>query len=165
MRSLLRSWPARSLRALYVCFFGRNFTRFLLVLAPATGPRVARAGGLPLPLMRAWFEQSHGRHHKAPPQPCALTTYPLCAFFSFRSATTFFAAFFTRFFFAFFIHRLNTSFPYFFIRAGEYGPSNTRFLPVVADRLERGLNRALRMDRSTPLFFAGRFRTFNFTAA
>ena len=25
-------------------------------------------------LMRAWLEQPHGRHHKAPPQPCALTT-------------------------------------------------------------------------------------------
>ena len=24
--------------------------------------------------MRAWLEQPHGRHHKAPPQPCALTT-------------------------------------------------------------------------------------------
>ena len=24
--------------------------------------------------MRAWLEQPHGRHHKAPPQPCALAT-------------------------------------------------------------------------------------------
>ena len=24
--------------------------------------------------MRAWLEQPHGRRHKAPPQPCALTT-------------------------------------------------------------------------------------------
>ena len=37
------------------------------------GP-VARAGGLPFPPMRAWLEQPHGRRHKAPPQPCALTT-------------------------------------------------------------------------------------------
>ena len=37
------------------------------------GP-VARAGGLLLPPMRAWLEQPHGRRHKAPPQPCALTT-------------------------------------------------------------------------------------------
>jgi len=37
------------------------------------GP-VARAGGFLLPPMRAWLEQPHGRHHKAPPQPCALTT-------------------------------------------------------------------------------------------
>ena len=36
------------------------------------GP-VARAGGFPFPLMRAWLEQPHG-HHKAPPPPCALTT-------------------------------------------------------------------------------------------
>ena len=26
------------------------------------------------PPMRAWLEQPHGRRHKAPPQPCALTT-------------------------------------------------------------------------------------------
>ena len=37
------------------------------------GP-VARAGRFPLPPMRAWLEQPHGRRHKAPPQPCALTT-------------------------------------------------------------------------------------------
>ena len=37
------------------------------------GP-VARAGARPLPPMRAWLEQPHGRRHKAPPQPCALTT-------------------------------------------------------------------------------------------
>ena len=37
------------------------------------GP-VARAGVLLLPPMRAWLEQPHGRRHKAPPQPCALTT-------------------------------------------------------------------------------------------
>ena len=24
--------------------------------------------------MRAWLEQPHGRRHKAPPQPCVLTT-------------------------------------------------------------------------------------------
>ena len=36
-----------------------------------TGPR---AGALLLPPMRAWLEQPHGRRHKAPPQPCALTT-------------------------------------------------------------------------------------------
>ena len=35
---------------------------------------VARAGGLLFPPMRAWLEQPHGRHHKAPPKPCALTT-------------------------------------------------------------------------------------------
>ena len=40
---------------------------------PATGP-VARAGRCLHPPMRAWLEQPHGRHHKAPPQPCALTT-------------------------------------------------------------------------------------------
>ena len=38
------------------------------------GP-VARAGGCLFPLMREWLKQSHGRHHKAPPQPCALTTF------------------------------------------------------------------------------------------
>ena len=27
-----------------------------------------------IPPMRAWLEQPHGRRHKAPPQPCALTT-------------------------------------------------------------------------------------------
>ena len=37
------------------------------------GP-VARAGRFLPPPMRAWLEQPHGRHHKAPPQPCALTT-------------------------------------------------------------------------------------------
>ena len=37
------------------------------------GP-VARAGARPFPPMRAWLDQPHGRHHKAPPQPCALTT-------------------------------------------------------------------------------------------
>ena len=37
------------------------------------GP-VVRAGGRLPPPMRAWLEQPHGRHHKAPPQPCALTT-------------------------------------------------------------------------------------------
>ena len=37
------------------------------------GP-VALAGRFPPPPMRAWLEQPHGRHHKAPPQPCALTT-------------------------------------------------------------------------------------------
>ena len=35
---------------------------------------VARAGGFLFPLMRAWLEQPHGRRHKAPPPPCALTT-------------------------------------------------------------------------------------------
>ena len=30
VRSSLRSWPARSLRILYACFFKRNFTRILL---------------------------------------------------------------------------------------------------------------------------------------
>ena len=35
---------------------------------------VARAGRFLFPLMRAWLEQSHGRHHKASLQPCALTT-------------------------------------------------------------------------------------------
>ena len=35
---------------------------------------VARAGAFLPPPMRAWLEQPHGRHHKAPPQPCALTT-------------------------------------------------------------------------------------------
>ena len=30
----------------------------------------------PFPPMRAWLEQPHGRRHKAPPQPCALTTGP-----------------------------------------------------------------------------------------
>ena len=28
--------------------------------------------------MRAWLEQPHGRRHKAPPQPCALTTTLIC---------------------------------------------------------------------------------------
>ena len=37
------------------------------------GP-VARAGGRLSPPMRAWLKQPHGRRHKAPPQPCALTT-------------------------------------------------------------------------------------------
>ena len=37
------------------------------------GP-VARAGRFLFPPMRAWLEQPHGRRHKAPPQPCALTT-------------------------------------------------------------------------------------------
>ena len=37
------------------------------------GP-VARAGARLSPPMRAWLKQPHGRHHKAPPQPCALTT-------------------------------------------------------------------------------------------
>ena len=32
-------------------------------------------GGLLSPPMRAWLKQPHGRRHKAPPQPCALTTY------------------------------------------------------------------------------------------
>ena len=36
------------------------------------GP-VARAGRFPFPPMRAWLEQPHGRHHKAPPQSCTLT--------------------------------------------------------------------------------------------
>ena len=44
-----------------------------LVSPRQRGP-VARAGGLLLPPMRAWLEQPHGRRHKAPPQPCALTT-------------------------------------------------------------------------------------------
>ena len=30
-----------------------------------------------VPPMRAWLTQPHSRHHKAPPQPCALTTYTL----------------------------------------------------------------------------------------
>ena len=37
------------------------------------GP-VVRAGGRLFPTMRAWLEQPHGRRHKAPPPPCALTT-------------------------------------------------------------------------------------------
>ena len=40
------------------------------------GP-VARAGRFPLPPMRAWLEQPHGRRHKAPHQPSALTTSSL----------------------------------------------------------------------------------------
>ena len=35
--------------------------------APATGCRL-------VPPMRAWLTPPHGRHHKAPPPPCALTT-------------------------------------------------------------------------------------------
>ena len=35
---------------------------------------VARAGVHLSPPMRAWLKQPHGRRHKAPPQPCALTT-------------------------------------------------------------------------------------------
>ena len=44
--------------------------------APATGPRCALRARLTAfsPPMRAWLEQPHGRRHKAPPQPCALTT-------------------------------------------------------------------------------------------
>ena len=45
-----------------------------LVSAPRQRGPVARAGGFLFPPMRAWLEQPHGRHHKAPPQPCALTT-------------------------------------------------------------------------------------------
>ena len=37
------------------------------------GP-VERAGVRLSPPMRAWLKQPHGRHHKARPQPCALTT-------------------------------------------------------------------------------------------
>ena len=42
--------------------------------APRQRGPVARAGALLLPPMRAWLEQPHGRRHKAPPQPCVLTT-------------------------------------------------------------------------------------------
>ena len=52
----------------------RLVPRFI-ICSTKRGP-VARAGGLPFPPMRAWLEQPHRRRHKAPPQPCALTTKP-----------------------------------------------------------------------------------------
>ena len=40
-----------------------------------TGPSLRQWGGrLVPPPMRAWLTPPHGRRHKAPPQPCALTT-------------------------------------------------------------------------------------------
>ena len=39
---------------------------------PPPPPR--QRGRRPVPPMRAWLTQPHGRRHKAPPQPCALTT-------------------------------------------------------------------------------------------
>ena len=47
---------------------------WILGLRPGNGaPLRARVTAFSPP-MRAWLEQPHGRHHKAPPQPCALTT-------------------------------------------------------------------------------------------
>ena len=39
-----------------------------------TGPPPRQRGARLVPPMRAWLTPPHGRRHKAPPQPCALTT-------------------------------------------------------------------------------------------
>ena len=39
-----------------------------------TGPPPRQRGVRLVPLIRAWLTLPHGRHHKAPPWPCALTT-------------------------------------------------------------------------------------------
>ena len=39
-----------------------------------TGRPPRQRGGRLAPPMRAWLTPPHGRRHKAPPQPCALTT-------------------------------------------------------------------------------------------
>ena len=41
---------------------------------PGNGAPLRARVCVPFPPMRAWLEQPHGRRHKAPPQPCALTT-------------------------------------------------------------------------------------------
>ena len=43
-------------------------------LPPIPNTDATNMGGRLFPPMRAWLEQPHGRRHKAPPQPCVLTT-------------------------------------------------------------------------------------------
>ena len=54
--------------------YGRTWT------SPRQRGPVAHAGQLLPPPMQAWLKQPHGRRHKAPPQPCALTTSSSPAF-------------------------------------------------------------------------------------
>ena len=44
-----------------------------------TGRSPRRRGGRLPPLMRAWLTPPHGRHHKAPPPPCALIASYNCS--------------------------------------------------------------------------------------
>ena len=49
-------------------------TNGLLETLLNTGWPPRQRGRFPVPPMRAWLTQPHGFRHKAPPQPCALTT-------------------------------------------------------------------------------------------